>query len=55
MAYVWFKLSDKITPLRVSAETELEGLDGPEMGSIGYPDFSIVGGGSQKADPSPAE
>ena len=30
-----------ITPLRVSAETELEGLDGPEMGAIAYPDFPI--------------
>jgi len=41
MAYVWFKISDMITPLRVSQETELEGLDGPEMGTIGYPDFAI--------------
>ncbi len=41
MAYVWFKVSDLITPVRVSAETELEGLDGPEMGTLGYPDFQI--------------
>ncbi|HEY2385984.1 MAG TPA: ammonium transporter [Candidatus Binatia bacterium] len=41
MAYVWFKVSDMITPIRVSRETELEGLDGPEMGTIGYPDFQI--------------
>src|SRR5258706_540442 len=41
MAYVWFKVSDLITPLRVSAETEIEGLDGPEMGVLGYPDFQI--------------
>lgn len=40
MAYVWFKLSDKITPLRVSRETEIEGLDGPEMGAHAYPDFA---------------
>jgi Amt family ammonium transporter len=45
MAYVWFKVSSLITPIRVSAETELEGLDGPEMGSIGYPDFSVAGRG----------
>lgn len=44
MAYVWFKLSDAITPLRVSAETELEGLDGPEMGALAYPDFTIHSG-----------
>ncbi len=41
MAYVWFKVSDLITPIRVSAETEIEGLDGPEMGVLGYPDFQI--------------
>lgn len=41
MAYVWFKVSDLITPLRVSKETEIEGLDGPEMGVLGYPDFQL--------------
>ncbi|MEK7782921.1 MAG: ammonium transporter, partial [Candidatus Binatota bacterium] len=41
MAYVWFKVSDLITPIRVSAETEVEGLDGPEMGVLGYPDFQL--------------
>ena len=41
MAFAWFKISDRITPIRVSAETELEGLDGPEMGVIAYPDFPI--------------
>jgi ammonium transporter, Amt family len=41
MAYAWFKLSDAITPIRVSAEVELEGLDGPEMGTLGYPDFQL--------------
>ena len=30
-----------ITPIRVSAETEIEGLDGPEMGTLGYPDFQL--------------
>jgi len=44
MAYVWFKISDLITPLRVSKETELEGLDGPEMGVLGYPDFQLHSG-----------
>ena len=39
MAYVWFKISDKITPLRVSREDELQGLDVPEMGAHAYPDF----------------
>src|SRR5262249_51089545 len=41
MAYVWFKVSDVITPLRVSKEAEIEGLDGPEMGVLGYPDFQL--------------
>jgi Amt family ammonium transporter len=45
MAYVWFMVSDLITPIRVSAETELEGLDGPEMGVLGYPDFQIYPAG----------
>ena len=41
MAYVWFKVSDLITPIRVPADVELEGLDGPEMGTLGYPDFQL--------------
>ena len=41
MAYSWFKLSDLITPIRVPKDVELEGLDGPEMGTLGYPDFQI--------------
>ena len=45
MAYAWFKLSDLITPIRVSKETELEGLDGPEMGTLAYPDFALHSSG----------
>jgi ammonium transporter, Amt family len=41
---VFFKLSALITPLRVSRDVELEGLDGPEMGALGYPDFALKGG-----------
>jgi Amt family ammonium transporter len=41
MAYAWFKLSNLITPLRVSKETEVAGLDAPEMGVLGYPDFTV--------------
>ena len=44
MAYVWFKVSNLIVPMRVSKEVELEGLDGPELGCLGYPDFAIHGG-----------
>jgi Amt family ammonium transporter len=41
MAYVWFKISNFITPLRVSAEVEVGGLDAPEMGVLGYPEFTV--------------
>jgi hypothetical protein len=39
MGYVWFKFSNLITPLRVPADVEMQGLDIPEMGVPGYPDF----------------
>jgi Amt family ammonium transporter len=39
MAWVWFTISNLITPIRVSREVELEGLDGPEMGVLGYSGF----------------
>jgi len=45
MAWVWFKLSDKITPLRVPEEIELEGQDAGEMGVLAYPDFQVHVGG----------
>ncbi|MBI5506229.1 MAG: ammonium transporter [Deltaproteobacteria bacterium] len=38
MGYFWFKLSDKITPLRVSAADEMVGLDFAEVGCVAYPD-----------------
>lgn len=41
MAYVWFKLSHLIFPLRVSKQDEIGGLDGPEMGAHAYPDFTL--------------
>jgi Amt family ammonium transporter len=44
MAYVWFKVSDMIVPMRVTKEVELEGLDGPELGCLGYPDFQLHAG-----------
>jgi Amt family ammonium transporter len=49
MAYGWFKLSNLITPVRVSRETELAGLDVPEMGAHGYPDFSLTKEAAQGA------
>ena len=41
MAFAWFKVSDLITPVRVPRETELEGLDVPEMGALAYPDHTL--------------
>ncbi len=49
MAFAWFKLSNLITPLRVSPETELAGLDLPEMGAQGYPDFVLSSHSAGKA------
>ncbi len=43
LSYILFKLSNLITPMRVSRETELQGLDLPEMGALGWPDFEHTG------------
>ncbi|MFO0426056.1 MAG: ammonium transporter [Planctomyces sp.] len=40
VSLILFKISDLITPLRVSKEDEIMGLDLPEMGAQAYPDFS---------------
>ena len=40
MAMVWFKFSNLIFPLRVSEADEIGGLDAPEMGVLGYPEFT---------------
>ncbi len=39
MGWVLFKISNLITPMRVTAQVEMEGLDGPEMGVMGYNGF----------------
>jgi Amt family ammonium transporter len=36
-AFIFFKILNAVKFLRVSREVELEGLDLPEMGSLGYP------------------
>ena len=41
MAFVWFKISNLIVPIRVSKEVEMEGLDTTEMGAQAYPDFTL--------------
>jgi len=45
MFFMFFKVVDAVMGNRVSAETELEGLDIPEMGALAYPDF-VLGGGN---------
>jgi Amt family ammonium transporter len=42
VAFILFKISNLFVPIRVSRETELEGLDIPEMGAHGYPDFALI-------------
>jgi Amt family ammonium transporter len=44
MFYAFFKLVEVTMGNRVSAEAELEGLDMPEMGAMGYPDFVMTPG-----------
>ncbi|MBI4768748.1 MAG: ammonium transporter [Deltaproteobacteria bacterium] len=39
--YVFFKVLDKIVPLRVPADQEIEGLDQHEVAVTAYPDFNI--------------
>jgi hypothetical protein len=45
MADLWYKINELITPLPVPAEVEIEGLDIPEVGAPGYPDFQLHSGG----------
>jgi Amt family ammonium transporter len=42
LMYVFFKLLDKVIPLRVSEEIEFEGLDASQVSVTAYPDFSIT-------------
>src|SRR4051794_6372945 len=42
--YAFFMLVEKVMGNRVSAEAEIEGLDLPEMGVPGYPDFALTSG-----------
>jgi Amt family ammonium transporter len=42
--YAFFTVVEKLMGNRVSAEAEIEGLDLPEMGVPGYPDFALTSG-----------
>ena len=39
LSYVFFKILDKVMGLRVTEQAELDGLDIPETGIMGYPSF----------------
>jgi ammonium transporter, Amt family len=45
ISYVFNWIVDIIIGQRVSAQSELEGLDLPEMGALGYPEFQLVSAG----------
>jgi Amt family ammonium transporter len=42
LSYVFNTVVDVLVGQRASAEAELEGLDLPEMGALGYPEFQLV-------------
>jgi hypothetical protein len=52
VAYVWFKASNLIFPLRSTREDELTGLDIPEMGAECYPDYHLT---DKSSPPVPSE
>lgn len=39
--YAFFKIQNAVMGIRVPAEAEIAGLDLPEMGALGYPEFQI--------------
>ncbi len=41
-AWIVFKIIDLVIGMRVSAETEITGLDYPEIGVVAYPDFVLA-------------
>jgi Amt family ammonium transporter len=49
--YGFFKLVDVLIGNRVSVEAEIEGLDIPEMGALGYPDFVLDPGMPHRGSP----
>jgi len=42
LAFIMFKAIDAVIGLRVPLEDEIQGLDIPEMGVPGYPDFTLL-------------
>lgn len=50
VSFVFFKVLDKIIPMRVPPEIELAGLDVPEAGVLAYPDFPNIHKLQQKSE-----
>jgi Amt family ammonium transporter len=42
VGYAFFRVQNRIQPIRVSEAEELAGLDEPLMGALGYPEFATV-------------
>ena len=55
LSYLFNWLVDVIMGQRVDAASELEGLDLPEMGAVGYPEFQLVTQGLGRSVESAAE
>jgi Amt family ammonium transporter len=51
--YAFFKLVEVLMGNRVSADAEIEGLDIPEMGVLGYPDVNVTHEGVHVTTPRP--
>ena len=49
ITYLGNWLIDVVIGQRVSAQSELEGLDLPEMGALGYPEFQLVTAGTGRS------
>jgi Amt family ammonium transporter len=49
-AWLWFKISNRIIPLRARREDELGGLDLPEVGAECYPDFHLTDKSSSRSE-----
>jgi Amt family ammonium transporter len=49
LSYVLNWIVDIVVGQRVGAATELEGLDLPEMGALGYPEFQLVTAGTGRS------
>jgi len=54
LSYVFNWIVDIVVGQRVGAATELQGLDIPEMGALGYPEFQLVTAGLGRSVEVPA-